>query len=182
MEILGDKLIVVNLFAEPGAGKSTVAAGVFEELKWLGVEVELVREYAKDCVWEGRNKMFTPLNQAKLFGDQLYRQTTLINEVNVVVTDSPLPLSLIYNQAYPHDSFTEVILNAFTAFDNINYLLDRTKPYNPHGRNQTEDESKAIALEIVSLLKRNRIPHTRLPANRETKHIIVKDVLARLKR
>ena len=46
------KPIVVNLIAAPGSGKSTIAAGVFEELKWEGVNAELITEFAKDKVWE----------------------------------------------------------------------------------------------------------------------------------
>ena len=45
-------MIVVNLYGGPGSGKSTTAAGIFSELKMLGLNTELVTEYAKDKVWE----------------------------------------------------------------------------------------------------------------------------------
>jgi len=45
-------MIVVNFFAPPGHGKSTFAALVFSKLKMLGVNCELVSEFAKDMVWE----------------------------------------------------------------------------------------------------------------------------------
>lgn len=48
-------LRVVNLFAGPGAGKSTLATGVFHELKLQGINCEYVSEIAKDLTWEKRH-------------------------------------------------------------------------------------------------------------------------------
>ena len=45
-------LKVINLWGEPGAGKSTVAAGLFNLMKLMGEKVELVTEYAKDLTYE----------------------------------------------------------------------------------------------------------------------------------
>lgn len=35
-------------------------------------------------------------------------------------------------------------MDVFNCYNNINYLLLRTKPYNPIGRLQTEKESDAL--------------------------------------
>lgn len=43
-------MYVVNLFAQPGAGKSTGAAYIFAKLKMAGVNAELITEFAKDKV------------------------------------------------------------------------------------------------------------------------------------
>lgn len=51
-------MIVINLFGEPGAGKSTGAAYVFAMLKMNGVNAELVTEYAKDITWEETKEAF----------------------------------------------------------------------------------------------------------------------------
>lgn len=51
--------IVVNLFGQPGAGKSTLAAYTFAKLKMMNVNCELVTEFAKDKTWE---KNFTALS------------------------------------------------------------------------------------------------------------------------
>ena len=50
--------IVVNLFAGPGAGKSTGAAYIFSMLKMAGIDTEYVNEYAKDKVWEDNKEVF----------------------------------------------------------------------------------------------------------------------------
>ena len=57
--------IVVNMFASPGSGKSTLAAYTFAKLKMLGVNCELVTEFAKDKVWENNNKALA--NQLYVF-------------------------------------------------------------------------------------------------------------------
>ena len=43
-------MIVVNLFAGPGSGKSTTCAGLFSKLKLAGIYCEMVLEYAKELV------------------------------------------------------------------------------------------------------------------------------------
>ena len=39
---------MVNFYAGPGSGKSTMAAAIFSRLKWKDVNCELVTEFAKD--------------------------------------------------------------------------------------------------------------------------------------
>lgn len=55
-DINRSKTICVNFFSGPGAGKSTLAAYVFSKLKMMGVNCELVSEFAKDKVWEKNNE------------------------------------------------------------------------------------------------------------------------------
>ena len=52
------KTTVINLIGSPGTGKSTIAAELFARMKWLGFDVELVSEYAKELVWEQRHETF----------------------------------------------------------------------------------------------------------------------------
>lgn len=141
-------MIVVNLTGAPGAGKSTGAAYVFSQLKMKGINCELVTEYAKDKVWE---EDITALsNQAYVFGHQLFRLTKLEGKVDVVITDSPILLSIIYNSDAKRlgTAFNEVVKNCFESFDNMNFFIHRVKPYNPVGRLQTEEESKNLSEDI----------------------------------
>lgn len=41
-------MYVINLFGQPGAGKSTGAAYIFSQLKLRGINAELVTKFAKD--------------------------------------------------------------------------------------------------------------------------------------
>lgn len=141
-------MLVVNLCGAPGAGKSTGAAYVFSKLKMQGVNCELVTEYAKDKVWEEDTTALN--NQAYVFGHQLFRLTKLEGKVDVAITDSPLLLSLIYNNDKKRlgEAFNEVVKNCFNSFDNINFFIHRVKPYDPKGRLQTEKESDELS-EII---------------------------------
>lgn len=170
------KPIVVNLTGAPGAGKSTGAATIFAELKKAGVNAELVTEFAKDKTWE-RN--ITALGcQEYIFGKQSYRLCRCREDVDVIVTDSPLPLGLIYNTNPALDyHFTEVVMNVFNTYENINFFINRVKPYNPKGRNQTEKESDQISTMIKDLYKRLNIGYTEINGNTAGYEYAVKSVL-----
>ena len=157
-EIRDKKPLVINLFGAPGAGKSTGAAIIFAELKKRGVNAELVTEFAKDKTWE-HNAMALGC-QEYVFGKQSYRLARCKADVDVIVTDSPLPLSLLYvsDPALMADgAFQKVVMNVFNSYNNLSYFVNRVKPYNPKGRNQTERESDVLAAELKKLLNENDI-------------------------
>ena len=144
-------MYVVNLFAPPGAGKSTGAAYIFAKLKMAGVNAELITEFAKDKVWEENKEAIK--NQAYLFGKQYYRMSRCKNKVDVLVTDSPLLLSILYNNdGTLGEEFNKLVSNVFKSFNNLNYWLKRIKPYNPKGRLQTEEESLALVPKLKQIL------------------------------
>lgn len=158
------KPVVINLTGAPGAGKSTGAAKLFYELKTLGINCELVSEFAKDKTWEHNA---TALNcQEYIFGKQSYRLKRCRDEVDVIITDSPLPLTIIYT----HDELikkplTDLVMAVYNSYDNINFFINRVKPYNPKGRNQTAEESDALSAEIKNLYQQFNIPYTEINGN-----------------
>lgn len=162
---------VLNFFGGPGVGKSTIASGVFHELKKRDISCEYVSEYAKDCVWEELNKLLE--NQVHVFSEQLRRQWRLIGKVKYIITDSPLLLSGIYyryytDQAGRHKFFskshTDLAIRFFDAtfheFDNRNYIIRRQKKYNPYGRIQTEDEARILDNIIVEKMDKENISYS----------------------
>lgn len=152
------KPIVINLTGAPGAGKSTGAAIVFAALKKLGVNCELVCEFAKDKTWENNLKALSC--QEYVFGKQSYRLARCRDDVDVIITDSPLPLSIIYNtNPAIEDSYKKLVMDVFNTYNNVNFYVTRVKPYNPKGRNQTELESDGIATKLKNLYQELNIPY-----------------------
>ncbi len=161
-------MIVVNLFGVPSAGKSTGAAYIFSKIKMAGINAELITEFAKDKVWEENSEVFKPDNQCYLFGKQFYRMSRCRDKVDVIITDSPLPLSIFYNKSKVLcEDFNRTIMNCFNSFDNISYLLLRDKPYNPKGRLQTEAESDALKEPLEKLLQGRNIKYKTVKGNVE---------------
>lgn len=170
------KPLVVNLAGPPGAGKSTGAAQVFCALKKLGVNCELVAEFAKDKTWEQNNKAIAC--QEYVFGNQSYRLFRCKDDVDVIVTDSPLPLSIIYSEnPASKGSFPKLVMDIFNTYNNINFYINRVKPYNPKGRNQTEAESDALDYKIKKLYADLDIPFEYINGDDAGYQYVVKSVL-----
>ena len=172
-------MLLINLFGGPGAGKSTGAAYIFSQLKMAGVNAELVTEFAKDKVWEGNKEVFK--NQAYIFGKQYFKISRCADKVDVIITDSPLLLSIIYNDnPILGDSFNETVKNVFSSFNSMNYILSREKEYNPVGRNQTEDEAKEVDIQVRELLDSEKIAYELVAGNELGYDYIVDRVLEQL--
>jgi len=156
------------LFAGPGAGKSTICAHVFAELKWLGVNCEMALEHAKDLVWQ---KSFEVLeNQLYVFGKQQHRLFRLNGKVDVVITDSPLINSVIYDCRRLSDKtagfsrlLQAMVLGEHEVYDNLNFFIERHKRYKPEGRRQTEDQAKELDSQILATLVEHAVPHASIP-------------------
>lgn len=172
-------MIVVNLFGVPGAGKSTGAAYIFAKLKMEGVNAELITEFAKEKVWEENKEVFK--NQPYIFGKQSYRMSRCKDKVDVIVTDSPLPLSIFYNNdEVLGESFNQTVMNVFNSYDNRNYLVSRVKPYNPKGRHQTKEESNALAEPMKNLLSSNDISYKEIDGYKNGYTQVITEVLKEL--
>lgn len=172
-------MLVINLFGAPGSGKSTGAAYIFAKLKMAGVNAELVTEFAKDKVWEENQEVFK--NQAYIFGKQSFKMSRCKDKVDVIVTDSPLLLSAFYNDDLVLGaSFNNTVLNVFNSYDNLNFFLNRVKPYNPVGRLQTEMGSDMIAKSLSLLLEKNHIDITYDSGDEQGYQNIINTVLMKL--
>ena len=147
--------ILINLFGSPGTGKSTTAAELFALMKHKGMSVELVREYAKDIVWQGNIDLLT--NQLHIVAEQNDRVYRLLGRVEYIITDSPILLSNVYNTGTDTASqaLNGLVSELHHKDKSINIFLNRTKAYDPKGRTQTEDEANELTNTIRSLLEQH---------------------------
>lgn len=169
--------LIVNLYAGPGAGKSTCAAYVFSKLKMTGVNSEYVTEFAKDKTWEENQKVLNC--QFYISGKQAFRLARVNGKVDVAVTDSPIILGAMYtNEAH----IKAACIGEDMKYKNkLNYFIIRKKAYNPSGRNQTEDEAKDIDVKIRSTLDSLDIKYVAVDGTLEGYDWIVNDILEHLK-
>lgn len=170
--------LVVNLFAGPCAGKSTTAADLFAELKYLGVDCEMALEYAKDKVWEKSYHILE--NQIYIFGKQLHRVNRLVGQVEVIITDSPLLFSILYG-CHETYAFKALVLEVFHRYENVNFLLERTMKYNENGRMQTEKQARALDAQIKELLDQNHVEYQPFISTKENvEKILVPAIMNKL--
>jgi hypothetical protein len=114
------KTKVINLYGGPGTGKSTTAGAMFAEMKYRGINCEYVQEYAKDKAWEfGTNHLGVPKvfqAQEYIFGKQHFRLRRCAQDVDIIVTDCPLFLGLIYiPEDFPIPSLRNAIREAYDS-------------------------------------------------------------------
>ena len=160
---------VINIFGAPGSGKSTLAFGLMYNLKMKGVECELCHEWIKMKLYEGTSYPFH---------DQLYtyaKQNKLLNQVNgkvdYIITDSPSVQCVAYIETEP-EIYSQMALDYFNRYDNLNFFIERTHPYQPSGRNQTEEQAKVVGDMILGMLDKLKIPYIVLPANEALEKVL----------
>jgi hypothetical protein len=174
--------IVVNLFAGPGAKKSTIMHDVIAKLKWDNINVEMAPEFAKELTWEERTVALR--DQLYIFGKQNHRQSRLVGQVDVVITDSPLPLSTIYAQddgSESYEHFCKLVWARFHECNNMNFFVRRVKPYHEAGRSQTEQEAIYIDNLVQDMLINNDIRAKIVEGNEDGARRVFWDVLDTLK-
>jgi hypothetical protein len=172
------KALVCSLYGGPGSGKSTSATGAFSRLKILGVNAEYVGEYAKDLCWSDRKCD----NQVLILGKQYDRLWRLRDKIDVIVTDSPLLLTPLYNRLnlIHIPSLDTVARDLYDQFHNLDIFIKRVKPYNPAGRYQNEDQARLIDGDTRAMLEAQGVKYHEVPGNEEGIEQIVKATLLAL--
>lgn len=154
---------VINILAGSGCGKTTTAAGVFYELKKRNINCELVSEYVKTWAWQGRK--IEPIDQGYILERQARSERLLYGKVDYIVTDSPFILSPIYEKFYNDTEYTKNTVFYFLeeakkqGVEHYNYLLNRTKPFNPEGRYEDEETAKKVDVAVKDFLLYNDLEY-----------------------
>jgi nicotinamide riboside kinase len=149
--------LVINIFGGPGIGKSTISAGIFYTLKRMSINTELVTEFAKDLVWEKHKFMLE--DQLLVFANQHRRISRLKDQVDVIVTDSPFIMGLVYANEGSYKSMPQLMFEAWNTFNNLNIVVTRSTNYQEVGRLQDEQTAIDIDLQIMKLLDDNQIKY-----------------------
>ena len=161
-------MIVINLFGGPDSGKTTQATGICHAMKKDGMNVEIVNEFAKMCVWEKNFEMLE--DQLYVMAKQNRSVLRLEGQVDICITDSPILLSGIYRDAYGTPRYSDLIdqvaLECFNRNDNINFMMKRSeKQYKQDGRAQDLIGAKEIDNKLYKMLERQNLPFCHLLAD-----------------
>lgn len=148
-------MMLINLTGEPGAGKSTIAAGLFYRLKMRKWNVELVTEYTKELILT--NDQWALADELVVFSEK-YRRIKKLEKVDIVITDSSLINSVIYG----HEQFGPAGSAFFEAvarsFDNIHFAVRRVVPYVALGRMPDEKAAAEAGQNIIAHVERINEP------------------------
>jgi len=165
------KCLVVSLFGGPCTGKSTLRARVFSEMKYMGLNCEEVTEYAKDKTWEESWALMS--NQVFVFANQQHRMYRIMDKVDVLITDSPLLMSIHYDQT-KNKALKKLVLQQHNDMDTLNFFLERKFKYKAEGRSQTPEEAKAIDKSILKILDKNKVEYLNTHSSRKNAKMIAK--------
>jgi hypothetical protein len=86
----------------------------------------------------------------------------LKDKVDVIICDSPLPISIVYDKENSK-AFHTLIMEQFNKFENYNFLLERGCEYQTEGRVQTEEEAREVDKVVKNVLDTYGINHMTLP-------------------
>jgi len=167
----------IQLFAGPGTGKSTTAAGLFYKMKTQDFKVEYIQEFAKELTF---SKDYTRLSdQLLILGEQHHRMKRLEGQVDFLIHDSPFVMGLTYLEDDPHlpkDVYANLITSMYASYDNLNIFLNRSEyhAYQQYGRTQTLEQAKEKDEEIKQMLRDNNISFIEIEMGEKTLDDILK--------
>lgn len=159
---------VVNFFAGPSAGKSTMALGLTHWMKNRRMNVEYVPEYPKQLTWDKRHEALE--DQLYVFAKQHSRLYQLLGQVDWIVTDGPILQGLCYmdyglnkfisiRRSEFEDRLKELVLSAHDQYENLNFFVDRAgREFVQAGRNQDEQESNHLDHVVKMMLAKQSVP------------------------
>lgn len=164
------------MFGGPSAGKTISAMELTARLNRSGISAAYVPEVAKDIIHEGTTQLYQ--YQDWISAEQNRRQGRLMGQYQYIVTDSPLLLGIFYCPPNYYPSFKQLILEKFWSYDNINFYLERTKPYDPVGRYQDEDGAIRLDRQILSYLKDQGIAYARVKSDDDVVQNLINALIA----
>lgn len=169
---------VINLYGDPGTGKSTIAAGLFYNLKMLGYRVEYVTEFAKEIVYDNAYKVLD--DQIYLFGEQQHRLKRCMAENEIIIMDSPLLLSVVYDKSSDL-KLRDLVISEYGKYNNVDIFLSRemVSEYSNNGRLEDQHQAKLLDEKIYSLLNELMIEFMLVKTDKSAVEVILNRIMIR---
>lgn len=148
-------MLLINFTGAPGAGKSTIAAALFYQLKMRKWNVELVTEYTKELILT--DDQWNLADELLVFSEK-YRRIKKMSSVDIVITDSPLINSVVYGEKQFGPAASAFYEEVARGFDSLYFAISRTVPYVPLGRMPDEAAAEEAGEGIIENVKRIKAP------------------------
>jgi hypothetical protein len=172
---------IINLFAGPSAGKSSVAAALLSELKKRHIKADAPYEFPKVLAWDKNYPAIR--DQFYVIGNQHRGIARSWGEVDYIIVDSPILLSLVYKNFYDEKpyypasfygkEFDDFIISLHNKYDNVNIFLERDElKFEDEGRYQNLEQSKEIDKRLKEILIKNNINFHTFPTESATQQIL----------
>lgn len=151
------KMVKINLYGAPSCGKSVLSSLLFSELKLRGHNTELVREFAKELVYQGYDMHnLKEADRVFILAEQMRRESILHGKVDYLITDSPVMIAAFYYNKRPAiDLAKELMKNIDHSGDEYHFYIvpDEESEYEQYGRAHNKEESKLIDQQMMDFLK-----------------------------
>lgn len=169
--------VVINGYGGPGAGKSTACMEITAALKKAGYGAEYVQEYAKELVYDKNMEMLdgSAKNQFEILKEQTRRVDRLYDQVDFIVTDSPILLNEIYNKELTPE-YRDIVGKIQNSYSNFSFFIERdVSNFEEEGRIHNLAESIQKDQKIRDMLLDNDIKYKTY--NHENINEIVNDAI-----
>lgn len=169
--------VVINGYGGPGEGKSTACMEITAALKKAGYGAEYVQEYAKELVYDKNMEMLdgSAKNQFEILKEQTRRVDRLYDQVDFIVTDSPILLNEIYNKELTPE-YRDIVGKIQNSYSNFSFFIERdVSNFEEEGRIHNLAESIQKDQEIRDMLLDNDIKYKTY--NHENINEIVNDAI-----
>lgn len=119
------KIIVVNLLGSSQSGKAIIASQMMGNLKKNGFNCKLIKSAAEQFSERGFRKV---AEQLCVVGNPNFRMGKDRNNIDIIITDSPLVLSMFYGATMLNTDYSAEELSKLSAFcqenfDNLNFFI-----------------------------------------------------------
>lgn len=169
---------IIELYGPPGAGKSLAMHGLVYEMKKMGLRVENTPEFVKDLVYDGI-KIEKLGGQLYILGEQNHRIARVMDSVDFIITDCPLPLIGSYTPPNYILGFEAMLHNLHKTYKNVGYFIDRNPEYEfeNEGRYHDMEASDKKSVEIKEYLEKHKIKTTNFIAGDNLIGTIIEDLM-----
>lgn len=150
-------MIKINLYGGPGSGKSTLSTLLYSELKYRGMKVELVREFAKELVYQGEDMANLKEEQRiHILAEQMRRESIHYGKVDYLITDSPILIAAYYYK----NAHAIALSKGLLSEKEFHFLIKRDDllPFEKYGRAHDEEQAKKIDDEMRDFLSNEQVP------------------------